>query len=566
MKIKSLLSLSLAAALSVASLSGCAELMKGMGEAAANLTTEKTASISNVALKAQYITNLFPLETQETGLQYIGEAWQPGKNALVLVLYKQKGVGTYEIDGTIGYRNAGSKDAFKPVNKVLAGSYAAILEAGDTSPKEIQIETSTGQRLSFTATPAPPVKISKINGQASGANVDLSKDVVLELENPGNDVSSRLSVSLLTTVLGVKTFVDVGNFKPASKIVIPAAAFRHPAVSASSQGFVGFDPGPNYLRVERYQVRGSETLKERTIPAFQNIGASWSTVPVTVSGGARDQSKLEVRGEMPVAGKKFYYDAFVPNAFYGRPFSSGKNFAVASLQVDGSLLKTETFQGERYGLGYKIITTTTITKQFPQLPDGHWDQLMQTLHTDLAGWLKQKYGINMVPTEKVVKAASYAELEEPAEENSERFIKRSYKGSKHLMPASFTGALGAFSSTFASDRPLSRLMKETATDGLINLGLSLQVASDENGHIVLVPVLNYQVYGPPNGYVVGPTIYASGRVIGTGTPFSEKELSNSANLARVVQIKELMSGLQKALGELEAKEREAGYQSIWALQ
>ncbi|PKL77827.1 MAG: hypothetical protein CVV27_04510, partial [Candidatus Melainabacteria bacterium HGW-Melainabacteria-1] len=413
----------------------------------------------------------------------------------------------------------------------------------------------------------PPVQISKVNGQATGAAIDLSKDLVLELANPGKDASSRLRVSLMTTVMGVKTFVDVGVFKPAARIVIPAAAFRSPAVSASAEGFVGFEPGANFLRVERYQVRGSETLKQRPIAAFQNLGQSWSTVPVTINQGARDISKIEVRGEIPLAGKKLHYYAFVPNAFYGRPFAAGKNFSVASLQLEGTLFEQKTTTSESAGFGgYKTITTTTITKQFPQLPDSHWDQLLQSVQGELAGYLKKQYGINMLPTEKLLKAATYAELEEPADENTYRFIKRSYKGSKYLLPRSLGNALSSVSSTFASDRPISRLMKETGTDGLVAMNLNLQVAADAEDRIMLIPVLHYQVYGPPNGYVVGPTLYATGNVVGTGVPFNSQELSNPANLARVVQLKDLMGGMQKALAEIEAKQKQHGYQAIWALQ
>lgn len=568
-KLSRFLSFSTIIGLSLASLgsfSGCAELMKGMGEAAGNMMTEKTASIAQAAVQASYVTNLYPRETQETGMQYLGEAWVPGKNALMMLFYKHKGAGTYDIDGSISYRNAGTQDAPTPMVKGPFGTYSAMLEPNDTQSKEILINTSSGQKMSFNLSPAPAIKISKVNGQASAAQVDLGKDLMIEFENFKPDPNSRLKVSLLSSVLGTRTFVDVGVFKPAAKLLIPAAAFRNLSVSSSSENFVGIDTGSNFLRVERYQIKGSESLKERSVAAFQNLGQSWSTVPVSVSGNARDLSKIEIKGQMPLANnKKLFYNAYVPNAFYGRPFSSGKKFAVASLQLEGTLYEQKTTVSESYGFGYKTVTTTTITKQFPQLPDSHWDQLLQSLHSELSGLLKRQYAIEMLPTEKLMATSSYKELEEAPLENTYRFIKRSYKNSKYLLPRSLGAIVSSVSSTFASDRPMARLMKESGTDGLVSLNLNLQVASDEQDHIILIPSLAYQVYGPPNGYVVGPTTYASGSIVGTGVPFNAQDLSNPASLSRVIQLKELVSGFQQALVDLETKEKAAGYQAIWAL-
>ncbi|MEZ0371100.1 MAG: hypothetical protein ACAI44_18545, partial [Candidatus Sericytochromatia bacterium] len=495
------------------------------------------------------------------------EAWQPGKNALQVIFFKNKGVGTYEIDGGLSYRDAGSQGELKPLPHIAFGAYAAVLEANDTKPKEIQVKTSSGQSFTFTVTPAPSVKLARINGKAEGAEIDTSKDLVLELENPGNDPNSRLRVSLLTTVQGIKTFVDIGVFKPAARLVIPAAAFRNPAITSSAAGFVGFDPGPNFLRVERYQVRGSESLSQRPVAAFQNLGVSWSTLPVTLSGRAGDISRIELKGQTMGANQKpIRYQIAVPNAFYGRPFSAGKNFGVGSLQLEGTLYEQSTTSSEHYGYGYIAITTTTITNQFPQLPDAYWDQLLQSVNGEFASLLKKQHGINLVPTEKLMQAKTYAELEDTPVENTYRFVQRSYKGSKYLLPHSVGAVLNNVSSTFASDKPLARLMKETGTDGLVTMALHLQVAADANSKIVLIPVLNFQIYGPPNGYVVGPTTYATGQVAGTGVPYSSKELADPASLNRIIQLKDLMAGFQKALADLEAKEKEAGYQAIWALQ
>ncbi|MGV3523819.1 MAG: hypothetical protein ACO1RX_06310 [Candidatus Sericytochromatia bacterium] len=557
-----------AASLSLAALGGCAEMMKAMGDATATLMTEKTQSIRNASLQASYTTNLFPRETQETGIQYFGEAWQEGKNALSLMFFKNKGVGFYALDGgSIGYRNAGTQEPFKPLPYIAYGAYIATLEGNDTAPKEIQIQSPQGENMQFTVTPAPPVKIKSVNGKATGAQVDLSKDLVLELDNPTQGNNSMLRVSLLSTVLGVKTFVDVAIVKPASRVVIPAAAFQHLSVTSSAQGFVALDQGSNFIRVERYQVRGSESLKNRAVAAFQNLGLAWSTVPVTVSGNVRDQSYIQLDGTLPVGkDKPMRYQVYSQNAFYSRPLRSGKNFGVSSLHLEGTLYEKKTTTSESTMGDYKVITTTTVTKQFPQLSDAIWDQVLQSFHSELSALLKKDYGISMTPTEKLIQSPTYAEFEEASEENTYRFIKRSYKNTKYLLARSLGKIIESASSTFASDRPPSRLMKETGTDGLISLNLNLQIATDKDDHLILIPNLNYRIDAPPHGYVVGPTSYVQGWVEGTGTPFTANDLKTGAGISRIIQQKELLAALQKSWKELESRQREAGYHAIWGVK
>ncbi len=546
------------------SLSGCAEMMKGISGAASGLMTEKTASLALASVQANYVTNLYPLETKEVGAEILGELWKPGQNALMVMFLKHRGIGFFEIDGSVGWRPVGSNAALQPLKYITSGSYVAVLDAGDISPKEVVITTSTGQTMSFVVAPTTKVGIKSINGKKAGAEINLDQDLNLELDLPKGKVG-QVRVSLLSTVMTNRAFVDIGVFSAKTKLVIPAAAFRNLSVSASAENFVGIDTGANYLRVEHFEPKGMETLKQKNAAAFINLGLSWDSLPVSVSGQARDISKIEISGDMPLAnGQKMKYSAFKSNAFYSPPLSAGKNFALASLSVEGSLYEQKTTTSESSSGNYRVITTTTITKEFPQLPDSHWDTLLQTLATDLGALLK-KYNIQTLATEKVVPSKAYQELEEPEDTNSFRFIRRSHKGSKYLIARSFGKLVESTSSTFAWDRPSSRLMRETGTDGLVSLGLNVQVATDQNDKIILIPVLNFRIEGPPNGYIVGPTLYAQGSVQGTGVPFSKAELSNPNAVARVVQEKELIAGLQKALDDLENKAKTAGYQAIWAL-
>lgn len=548
-----------------ASLSGCAEIMKAISGATSMALTQKTSSISLASVQASYVTNLYTKATHEVGADILGEMWKAGDNAIMVSFLKNKGIGFYEIEGELGWRNAGSKEALKPLTYIMNGTYVATFPGSDKNPKEVVITTKSGQTDRFILKPTSTIGIKLINGKASAASIDLNKDLTLDLEMPTTP-TGQIRVSLLSTVMTNRTFVELGVFKAKSKLVIPAAAFKNPSVSASMEGVVGFDQGENYLRIEHFTSLGSETRSQQNTAAFLNLAQSWDTVPVTVTGDAKDISSLKAEGSFKVNDKEIRYNSFKSNAFYSPPLQVGTSFGLASLTLSGRLFEQKTTTSEKNSAfdNYRTITTTTITKAFPELPDSHWDLLLDTLAKDLESLLKRR-NIGLKYPNLIKQASAYQELEEPPLQNNQYAIQRSYQGSKYLTPQSLGAIVNSASSTFAYDRPSARLMRQTDTNGLIAMHLDLQVATDNNNKIVLIPALRYKIDGPSNGFVVNTT-YAQGAVYGTGVPFSSEELqSNPGSLARVVQEKELVQGLEKALGSIEQEAKTAGYQAIWAL-
>jgi hypothetical protein len=172
---------------------------------------------------------------------------------------------------------------------------------------------------------------------------------------------------------------------------------------------------------------------------------------------------------------EFDYNFHKPNAFYGPPFSSVKKFALTSLSVRGTLRKQIVNKSSSTIGNTTTTTTTTKTWQFPQLSNAFWDQLLENIHSDITSLLKDRYGIGLIPVELVVRAPTYAELQPISDENTTVEIERTYKGTKSLIPTSFSALVGAISSTFASDRPDSRLMNELEVDGLISITLDLDL-------------------------------------------------------------------------------------------
>ena len=546
-------------------LSGCAEMMKGISGAASMALTQKTSNLALASVQASYVTGLYTRDTQEVGAEILGNLWVPGSNALMVSFLKNRGVGFYEIEGDIGWRNAGSKDALKPLQYVMSGSYVAVLPGADKTPKEVVVTTLTGQTTRFTLKPTSTVEIARVNGQSANAVIDLNKDLTLDLNMPRAN-TGQIRVSLLSTVMTNRAFVDLGVFKAKSRIVIPAAAFKHPSVSASVAGVVGFDKGANYLRVEHFDTHGSELQTNKETAALLNLSQSWSTLPVQVTGEASDISSLQTKGEFQSGGKTFHYNAHKANAFYSPPLKIGKVFGLGSLTLSGRLFSQETSTSEStpYYANYRTITTTTVTKAFPELPNGHWDRLLEALANDIEQMLKRR-GIQMKRTAVIKQASAYAELEVPEVQNNKYAIQRSYQGGSYLTPQSVGAIVNSASSTFAYDRPLARVMRQTQSNGLMAMHLDLQVATDDKDKIVLIPNLKYVIHGPTNGFVVSTT-YAQGTVYGSGIPFSTADLQKKpAALARVVQTEALVKGLEMGLNSVEQEAAAAGYAAIWAL-
>lgn len=91
----------------------------------------------------------------------------------------------------------------------------------------IQHSSANELKLSFTVSPPKQtVKIVSVNGQKDNISVDLTKDMVIELE-PMKDERIPVMVSLTGNVIGIKTLYEVGWFPAGNKITIPAACFRN---------------------------------------------------------------------------------------------------------------------------------------------------------------------------------------------------------------------------------------------------------------------------------------------------------------------------------------------------
>ncbi|MCB0278958.1 MAG: hypothetical protein KDD94_05625 [Calditrichaeota bacterium] len=525
-------------------LAGCAQIGKLVG----GLLTQSTDNLADVSMISQYIGNVYPKEVGTVEMDYFGDIWETGSSFVAVNFLKREGVGMYKIDGLVKVNG-------QMVEHTANGAYVVKVPKQDSY--SIEVETVTGQKSSFELKPTYPIKIKSINGGSD--IVDMNKDLVLELENPPGSEKTGIKVSLLADVAGITTWTEIGNYKSMNKLIIPAKTFQNPAMANTI--ITSVRTGPSYLNVERFRI-GDE--KAPNTGASLMLSKSLDTRAVQVSEPDDTFNNISVVEEI----NDFKVDLSKPNAYMGRPFSTGKTFAISSFAVRATKLtqqRTDVSSSSWTAGGYKYTQTVTTvkTRAFPQLPKERWDYLVNTLYADFERTLKANYNVNLIPVERVTAAKNYAELF-PIEDNySEVEYSGSYKNTKVLLPTSLGEIMQSVSSTFAADRVDSRLIRELGVDGLIAVTIDLEMPwFEEIDDISLTPRMSIRISGGPTGYTYGPTIYAQGVISGPGEEFDGEDLSFDF-LEKTIRKDQLMDAFAKALNQLKKMEADYGYDAIW---
>lgn len=537
---------------------GCGSVMKQVGQLTANLLTSKTSDLSVVSISAGFVRNMYSADVKTFEVEYLGENWREGANLVSVSFLKRDGVGMYTIDGKVFIDGT-------EIPHTANGFYGKWIDKNDISPKTIRIETVSGQVAEFSITPPPLIEIVSVNGKKSGMEIDLNSDLRLKMKSPQHDKNTEFSVSLVTKVMGINSFIESGIFKYKDDITLPAEIWKNPITPVPATS------GANWLKVERFDTN----LKViKGVGASQIIGASIDVVPVSIKGevetaftGVVKDNGINIEETIAIKNGEMKVKMNKPNAFYGRPMSSGKTFALASFTVRATKLKQSKTDSSSSTLGgVKTTTTTTSTRTFPTLPDAFWDSYIDGLYVDLEKVLKSQYNIKLIPVENVLRAPSYQKLEAVTDENTIVEVEKSYKGTKNLIPTSFSSIVGNISSTFASDRVDAHLIRELGVDGLISVTIDLAMPWNT---FTLSPVMSIQISGAPNGYKAGPTIFHQGTISGTGMPLDEAKMNAATMmdiLPEVTRQKELMEALRQSFKMMEKKENELGYDAIWALK
>ncbi len=535
----------------------CSTMMKMTGSLVGSLMTHSTNDLNKAAIQVFFMRNVFPKATNVVETDYFGDTWHEHGNMVFVSLLNRDGMGMLTVDGTVEIDG-------EIVPHIKNGFYGKWIAKDDLSPKRVVIKTKTGQTAEFTVSAPEPIKIKSVNGKKEGAEINLNSDLTLEMESPNATENTEFKIALINDIMGLHAFTDMAVFKYKNKITIPAAMWEN-----TGSGMVP-NEGANWLKVDRFNVIPTNI---KGVGASQIVGMSVDCIPVTITGsidenifGTSSNYGLRVKEDLQSNDGNMHIDVTKPTAFLGRPMSSGKKFAMASFTVRATRLKQKRTSSSSSTTGnITTTTTTTETRTFPKLPDAYWNNLVNTLYTDFKRVLDNNYNIELIPIKDVLRAPSYARLEPISDKVSTVEVEKSYMGTKNLIPTTLSAIVGNISTTFASDRVDSRLIKELGVDGLIAVTLDLEM--DWEG--ALSPRLSFRISGAPNGYIAGPTIYAQGVISGKGVEWDKARMDAKyvmQALPNTIRQKDLMKALNIAFKKLDRLEKKHDYDKLWALK
>jgi hypothetical protein len=538
----------------------CATVQEQIGKVALKFMTKKEADFNNIAAIGMYQTNVY---AADVGITTLGtEDWEEGENLVGVQLVKPGGaIGVIALDGTVSVNGVEAKS-------YGGGAYYARFDADDTSTKTVTLTSSNGESTEFEISSLPSVRIKSINGNSTSPTVDLSSDLEIELDYDSEAEGKRVIVSLITSAVGAKGFAYFQSAIINNKITVPADAFKHKHIAGggpTGKDVTNWVKGVNHLQV--MILESDRGASGQPFDYFRSDMRSFDTVPVNVTGDAEGRAWVQVKGESEESSGKFKYTANSSNAWYARPLDSDiQRIGISSLSVSGTLFKQEVETSERdnYATGYREITTTTTTFQFPELDDQYWDQFLENIYSDLTSMLRNDYGASVVDVDQITSNRIYDEFYTPQDENTKEYIAKNLRNTKRLVPNSLGEVLGDRTTALIADNGTSaRLMRDMNMDAFMDVVINYQVAGGENNTIVLVPNVSYRVSGQTQGYDGTSNVWFNGNIQGPGVSFSESEFSDLNALNRIGQKDVIVKLIKQSIKELSDKQNEFGYQTVW---
>lgn len=548
-------------------------IMEGIGNMAGNLMTGKTDQLGNVSVKAAYINGMYSPDIETTEGKYFPDNLLEGDHLVMISFFKQEGAGLLELkDGTVQVN--GETSTYHGL-----GSYGYYFDAIPDKPVDMQIQAANGDQANLRFYPTEPIEIVSVNGETALPVLDLAEDIEVEYYNPPGSEGTTVKVSLLTKVMGVRAFNHFADFKVKEtgnvKVTIPKEALANPEI-VGQMNVGNFDKGENYLIMEREVLTERDAFDEfqqpGAIPTIDLTSRSYASFPVIVKGKQEDGLivSLKVRGQTP--DKSLRYDFYKPNANSGIPFSKASKFGLASFTMEAKTYSKETESSSSSwsvgGTRYTETTTTTTILDFPELPESYWENTMDQIYQEVVSFFKSEYNVDFTPVEDMTSAANYQTLFPTKEKVNDKVVRRSYKNTSRTQPQGLSEIFGSISSNQTADNPRVNLMKEAGeVDGMLSMHLSLVIAENKAGNIVLLPSLTMSIAGRDETRDDKEGTYLNGLAQrNTGEPYNEELLkANPAELLRVCSVDQLLNAVKQGVATLRAKEVEMGYDRIWSI-
>jgi hypothetical protein len=542
----------LAVALVMGTQAGCGAVLSRMAKMMAP-PAQATTSLTDIIVTGNLESNLAPVELGTISQSFF-PGWQTGGDMLLLMFTKKGDTGFYRIDGTVTVNG-------KPAEFVTLGMYVAP-SAADPSPRNVEITTKTGETTSFVMEPTKKqVKIVSINGAKDNVSLDLTKDVVIELEGKDLAPGAKLKVSLALNQIGVKSMYEVAYVDYAPKITLPPAAFRN--INIKPAASLLFSYSSSFLSVA---IDTPETATASgPIGKVAYTSAYSDGRFVTVTTEPKLNPGLSVKGEEA----QMTYEMLKPGAFLSRPSEQVKKIGLLSLSIRGTTFhqssKSTTSKSSSTTGNIKTTTTTTSTEittlEFPKQTNETWDALLEDLYPAFMEVLTSEFNATEVPVDTVTGTDAYSSTVAFAndDKNTKVEFARSFRKTK-VISASMPVSEG-----YGMNGVNERILQEAGADALATLTLDLQISEGDDGKILMTPRFAFELTGKANGITTN-TKYVSGKIASSAGVHFTRAMT-LGQLQAIVRKKDLLTVFRKGLRELRAEEKANGdYLTVWNLQ
>ena len=521
------------------------KVTKMVGNLAGELggSVAETPNLDDVDVLASVGTNIFPKDLGLATNDFLKGEWIDNGDFTMLMLSSPNGFQFFKYAGTIKLNG-------KELKHQSFGIHTAV-EAPNSGNKKISFEKNGVEEGSFTVPPpSKNIQLISINGAKSSVNIDLTKDVVLELANFSTIPESLIRVDIVTSIIGMRSLTMAAYVKPAAKVVIPAAAFRNLETQNKGTGFKN-----SYLMVSDQQlvksVAQSGVFKEPVIAVTGSNAGMWVNVTNSpeIAKGITFSDIEKVNGsELEVSVKKL-------NAAYAMPLSFAKKIAVASMSIQGTtqLYETKTNNWTK--------TETTKSIDFPQIPEEWLQEVLAGMYAQFTQATAAVSNGQVLPESAIPSAPSYELVQNffKDEMNTADQFLTVYKNLNPIKPLT-SSSMRLFGE--------NALLKETSADALLKVSIALQLSYD--GKPAMTPYLTVEMDGVSNGgfrSFVGNTKYFSITIKGAPYIIKKGKSLTKDELAKIVQTNDLATAYKNALINLKDKEAAIGdYEIVWKLQ
>lgn len=502
-------------------------------------------NLNDVDVVASIGTNIYSKDLGLVVNDFLGDEWINNGDFSMIMLTSKNDFKFHKYAGTIKVNGKEIKHASYGVH--------TICENPNSGPKKIVFEKNGVVEGSFEVPlPKNNIKLLSVNGQKANANIDITKDVTLELSNFSTQKDALVRVDIVATMIGIRSLYLVAYVKPAAKIVIPYHAFRN--IETSNKGF-------NFKNA--YIAIAEQSLVKTT----NNSG--FFKEPIDALTGSNDGMWINVTNK----GEQFYGYKLESetngvkvitekgNAAFSMPINLAKKIAVATMSIQGTTYS----QGSKTDRLQNTITETTI--QFPQIPDAWQDEVLSEMYKKFTATVSEITNGTILPETTIPSIPSYENVQQfflEEKNNNEAFLK-SYKGLNPIIPLS-TASIRL--------QGENALLNESKSDALLKIKMNIEL-SDEKGKVFMNPTLLVELDGASNGGFrssVGNTKYFSIKLLGLPINVEKVFKKKGEGLTRelysqIVQIDNFNGALKKALTELKEKETQnTDYEIIWNLQ